>query len=55
MKTLTVLDKHCIEPSATPEKSKQLARVISSSIRHLQQILLLSKRRENLCHTGNLD
>lgn len=50
IKTLTVLDKHCMEPSATLEKSKQLARVISSSIRCLQQISLLSKRRENLPH-----
>lgn len=47
---MTVLDKQCTEPSAALEKGKQLARVISGSIRHLQQISLLSKRKENLPH-----
>ena len=47
---MSVLDKHGTEPRATLEKRKQLARVISSSIRYLQQIALLSKRTENLPH-----
>ena len=51
---MTALDKQHTEPSAALEKGKQLAGVISGSIRCLQQISLLSKG-EKSCRTGNPD